>query len=267
MIGRSGARWFGSSGYGCRLLRDGCWRCCWRGLSGLLRRLRTLRRLCGNGHADDRAENQQSVESAGGGILGDGAAGEKVLCGDRTRNGKEEAAFGIVKFNDLVAKQRIGREVDAQGGIGGEMCEREILGAADSFEEELAERNGDADFGDDVFFERAEKIKAAGRIVEDRGGDLRQLALHPENDLLDRENAQFSDCRAEALAGLDQLRGFFKATLREDAFAQHHFAETVLAVAAGGEDELAAVEKKVALDAPENELELAGEASGINFIE
>lgn len=75
------------------------------------------------------------------------------------------------------------------------------------------------------------------------------------------------DCGAEALAGFDQLGGFFELTLRERAFAQHHLAEAVLAVAAGGEDELAAVEKKVALDAAENELKLAGEASGINFIE
>jgi hypothetical protein len=55
--------------------------------------------------------------------------------------------------------------------------------------------------------------------------------------------------------------------LREGAFAQHHFAEAVLAVAAGGEDELAAVEKQVALNAAENELKLAGQARGVNFVE
>jgi len=96
---------------------------------------------------------------------------------------------------------------------------------------------------------------------------LRQLALNPENDLLDSENAHFSDCGAEALAGLDQLGGFFKLALREGTFAQHHFAEAVLAVAAGGEDELTAVEEKVAFDAAEDQLELTGEASGINLVE
>jgi len=147
------------------------------------------------------------------------------------------------------------------------MFERKILGAADRFEQQFAERDGDANFGDDVFFEGAKKIKASRRIVEDRGGDLRQLALNPENDLLDSENAHFSDCGAEALAGLDQLGGFFKLALREGTFAQHHFAEAVLAVAAGGEDELTAVEEKVAFDAAEDQLELTGEASGINLVE
>jgi hypothetical protein len=96
---------------------------------------------------------------------------------------------------------------------------------------------------------------------------LRQLALHPENDLIDAEDAHFRDCGAKALAGLDQLGGFLKLALGEGAFAQHHFAEAVLAVAAGGEDELAAVEKQVALNAAENELKLAGEARGVNFVE
>jgi len=183
------------------------------------------------------------------------------------RNGGEEAAFGIVELDSLVAQKRIGRKADAQDGIGGEMFEREIFGAADGFKQELAERNGDPDFGDDVFFERCEEIEAAGRIVEDRRGDLRQLALHPDDDLLDGEDAHFSDCGPETLAGLHQLGGFFKLALREGAFAQHHLAETVLAVAAGGEDELTAIEKKMALDAAEDELELASEASGINLVE
>jgi hypothetical protein len=85
--------------------------------------------------------------------------------------------------------------------------------------------------------------------------------------LLDGEDAHFGNGGAEALAGLDQLGGFFKLALREGAFAQHHFAEAVLAVAAGGEDKLAAIEEKLALDAAENELELAGEASRVNFVE
>jgi len=55
--------------------------------------------------------------------------------------------------------------------------------------------------------------------------------------------------------------------LGDRAFAQHHFAEAVLTVAAGGEDELATVEKELALDAAEDELKLAGESRGINFIE
>jgi hypothetical protein len=85
--------------------------------------------------------------------------------------------------------------------------------------------------------------------------------------LLDGENAHFSDRGTKALTGLDQLGGFFKLALRESALAQHHFAEAVLAVAAGGEDELPAVKKELALDAAEDELKLAGEASGINFVE
>ena len=147
------------------------------------------------------------------------------------------------------------------------MIQRKILGAANGFEQKFAEWNGNADLRDNVFFERAEKVKAAGRIVEDRRGDLRQLALHPENDLIDAEDAHFRDCGAKALAGLDQLGGFLKLALGEGAFAQHHFAEAVLAVAAGGEDELAAVKKELALDASEDELELAGEARGIDFVE
>jgi hypothetical protein len=55
--------------------------------------------------------------------------------------------------------------------------------------------------------------------------------------------------------------------LGDGTFAQHHFTEAVLAVAAGGEDELATVEEELALDAAEDELKLAGESRGINFIE
>jgi hypothetical protein len=55
--------------------------------------------------------------------------------------------------------------------------------------------------------------------------------------------------------------------LGDGAFAQHHFAEAVLAIAAGGEDELATIEKELALDAAEDELKLAGESRGINLIE
>ena len=91
--------------------------------------------------------------------------------------------------------------------------------------------------------------------------------MHPHDHLLDGEDAHFRDRGTEALASLDQLRGFFKLALREGALAQHHFAEAVLAVAAGGEDELAAVEEKLALDTAENKLELAGETSGIDFVE
>jgi hypothetical protein len=223
--------------------------------------------LLGRGHANYCAENQQSVESACRGVFGDGAGCEEIFCRDRTRNGSEEAEFGIAELDSLVAQQRIVRNVDAQAGIGGDMFEREIFGATHSFEEEFAERNGNADFWDDVFFEGGEEIEAAGRIVEDRRSNLRQLALYPNDDLLNGEDAHFDDSGAEALAGLYQVGGFFKLALREGAFAQHHFAEAVLAVAAGGEDELAAVEKKVALDAPEDELELAGEAGGIDFVE
>src|SRR5882724_12883201 len=115
------------------------------------------------------------------------------------RNRDEQEAFGIVELDCLVAKERIGGEVDAQIRVGSEMAERKILGSADGCEQEFAERNGDADFWDDVFFERAEKIKAAGRIIENRRGDLRQLALHPADDLLDGEDTQFGDCGAEAL--------------------------------------------------------------------
>jgi hypothetical protein len=55
--------------------------------------------------------------------------------------------------------------------------------------------------------------------------------------------------------------------LGDGAFAQHHFTEAILAVAAGGEDELATVEEELALDAAEDELKLAGESRGINLIE
>ncbi len=163
----------GSSGDGCGLFGSGCrgWRCCW--LGSLQGRLFHFLMLLAGGHADDRTENQQSIESRGGGILGNGAGCEEIFCGDRTRKRGEDAEFGIVELDSLVAQQRIGREVDAQAGVGGEMFQREILCAADGFEQELAERNGNADFGDDVFFKRAKKIEAAGRIVEDRGGDLR----------------------------------------------------------------------------------------------
>jgi hypothetical protein len=85
--------------------------------------------------------------------------------------------------------------------------------------------------------------------------------------LLDGEDAHFSDRGTKALTGLNQLGGFLKLALRESALAQHHFAQAVLAVAAGGEDELAAVKKELALDASEDELELAGEASRIDFVE
>jgi len=187
--------------------------------------------------------------------------------GDRLQDRGEDAAFGIVELDSLVAKQRIGREVDAQIGISSEVVEGEIFSAADGLKQEFAERNGNADFGDDVFFEGAEEIKTAGRIVEDGGGDLGQLALYPADDFLDGEEAHLGDGGAEALAGLHELGGFFELALRDDALAQHHFAEAVLAVAAGGEDKLAAVEKELALDAAEHELELAGEAGGINFVE
>jgi len=57
-----------------------------------------------------------------------------------------------------------------------------------------------------------------------------------------------------------EFRGFLELTLGEGAFAEHHFAEAVLAVAAGGEDKLAAVKKQLAFDAAEDELKLAGKA-------
>jgi hypothetical protein len=55
--------------------------------------------------------------------------------------------------------------------------------------------------------------------------------------------------------------------LRDRAFPQHHFAETILAVAASGEDELATVEEQIALNASQGELKVAGKASGIDFIQ
>jgi len=85
--------------------------------------------------------------------------------------------------------------------------------------------------------------------------------------LVDGEDAHFCDGGTEALASLHQFGSFFKLTLCDGAFAQHHFAEAVLAVAAGGEDELAAIEKELPLYAAEDELKLAGESRGINFIE
>src|SRR6267154_2592934 len=93
------------------------------------------------------------------------------------------------------------------------------------------------------------------------------LALDPTDDLVDGEDAHLGDGGAETLASLHQFRSFFKLALGDRAFAQHHFAEAVLTVAAGGEDELAAIEKELPLDAAEDELKLAGESRGINFIE
>ena len=85
--------------------------------------------------------------------------------------------------------------------------------------------------------------------------------------MVDGEDAHFCDGGTEALASLHQFGSFFKLTLCDGAFAQHHFAEAVLAVAAGGEDELAAIEKELPLYAAEDELKLAGESRGINFVE
>src|SRR6267154_3667852 len=93
------------------------------------------------------------------------------------------------------------------------------------------------------------------------------MALDPADDLLDGEDAHLCDGRAETLPSLHQFRSFFKLALGDRAFAQHHFAEAVLAIAAGGEDELATVEKELTLDAAEDELKLAGESRGINLIE
>src|SRR3984893_17399114 len=148
-----------------------------------------------------------------------------------------------------------------------EMVERNIFGAADGFEQEFSEGNGDSDFGHNVFVERVEEVKAASRIVEDRGSDLRELPLDPGGDFVDGANTHFCDGRTKALAGVQQLGGSFELALGDGAFAEHHFAEAVLAVAAGGEDELTAVEKELALDAALDELELASEASGIDFVE
>jgi len=61
------------------------------------------RGLRGYGHANYCAENQQSVESACRGFFGDGAGCEEIFCGDRVRNGGEEAEFGIVELDSLVA--------------------------------------------------------------------------------------------------------------------------------------------------------------------
>jgi hypothetical protein len=66
------------------------------------------RRLLGYGHADNCTENQQSVKSSSGGVLGDGGGCEEVFCGDRTRKRGEEAELGIVELDSLIAKQRIG---------------------------------------------------------------------------------------------------------------------------------------------------------------
>src|ERR1700756_5414769 len=115
------------------------------------------------------------------------------------------------------------------------MVQRKILSAANGFEQEFAERNRYADFGNDVFLERAEKIEAPGGIVEDGRSDLRQLARHPQDGLLEAASAHLGIGRAEALAGLDQLGSLFKLALRQGALAQHHFAEAVVAVATGGE--------------------------------
>jgi len=62
-------------------------------------------------------------------------------------------------------------------------------------------------------------------------------------------------------------RRLLQLALGDGAFPQHHFAEAVLTVTAGGEDELSTVEKELALDPAENELKLAGESRGVNFIE
>jgi len=94
------------------------------------------------GHADYHTENEQSVKGARGVFFRDGAGCNQVLCGDRTRNGCEQAAFVMVELDGLVAQKRIRREVDAQVGIGGEMIERKIFGAANGFQEEFAEGNG-----------------------------------------------------------------------------------------------------------------------------
>jgi hypothetical protein len=78
----------------------------------------------------------------------------------------------MIEFDSLVAKQGIRRQVNLEISIGGEMVERKIYGAAHSFEQEFAQGNRDGDFRDNVFFERAEKIKAARGVVEDRRCDL-----------------------------------------------------------------------------------------------
>jgi hypothetical protein len=88
------------------------------------------------------------------------------------RNRSEKAALDRVEFHGLVAKQRVGRQVDAQVSIGGQMLERKILGAAHRLEQEFAQRNRDGDFRDDVFFKGTEEIKAAGGVVKNRGCDL-----------------------------------------------------------------------------------------------
>ena len=66
---------------------------------------------------------------------------------------------------------------------------------------------------------------------------------------------------------MHEFGGLFELTLGEGAFAEHHFAEAIVAIAAGSEDELAAVKKELTLDAAENELELARDAGRINSVE
>ena len=123
-------------------------------------------------HTDDRAENKQSIDRAGGVFLGHRTVGEEKIGGDGMRNGCEEAALDMVEFDGLVTQQRVRRQINLEISIGGEMLERKIFGAAHSFEQEFAQGNRDGDFRDDVFFERAEKIKAARGVVEDRRCDL-----------------------------------------------------------------------------------------------
>ena len=95
-------------GDGRRLFRDRCRGRHRRMLGGLLGCRLGMSRAGRCLHADDRTENEQSIDRAAGGFLGHRTVGEEKIGGDGMRNGCEEAALDMIEFDCLVAQQRVG---------------------------------------------------------------------------------------------------------------------------------------------------------------
>ena len=146
------------------------------------------------------------------------------------------------------------------------MLQRQVIGPAHRLQEQLPQRHRNGDFRHDVFFQGTEEVVAAGRIVQNRRGDLGKLPLHPADNFLDAANAHLGNRGAEPLPRLHQRGSLLELSLRQRARPQHHFPKAVLPVAALREDQLPSVEKQLPFHAPKHELQLAGQPGRVDSV-